>query len=88
MLKYKLAVPVEFDGKTYDEIPLARPKGKHLKKIPANPNFEDIMQVACKVSGVPNKIFEEMDGFDYVKIGEQMNDFLANGPKTSGKSSE
>jgi len=86
MVKYKLATPVEFDGKVYEELEFPRPKGKHLKSIPGDPCLGDVMKVAMKICNVPNKVFEEMDGYDYSQVGDILNDFLSVCPKTSRKS--
>jgi len=87
MVKYKLATPIEFDGKTYETLEIPRPKGKHLKTIPANPNLGEVMAVAVKICNVPSKVFDEMDAYDYSEIGGILTDFLSNSPKTSKKSS-
>jgi len=77
----KLQYPVEFDNKIYEEITLQRPKGKHLKKMNKDAGLEDLLVLACKVTGIPNKVFEEMDGADCITIAEQLGDFLESGQK-------
>jgi hypothetical protein len=82
MVKYKLATPVEFDGEIYEEIELTRPKGKHIRDLGDNQSIGSMIMVACKATGIPRKVFDEMDGYDYVKVGEYYNNFLEIGPKT------
>lgn len=75
----KLAYPVEFDQKVFDEITLQRPKGKHLKKMPSEPSMKDLLALASRVSGVPPLVFEELDGVDVTNICEAIGDFLTDG---------
>jgi hypothetical protein len=75
----ELDYPVEFQEKTYTQITLNRPKGKHLKKMPPDPGFKDFMLLAARVSDVPSIIFEELDGSDTTKIVEVMGDFFQSG---------
>ena len=78
----KLATPVEWDDKTWTEIELSRPKGKHLKGMPASPAFDDILKIAIRISGWNNKVFELMDGYDCIQIAEKVSSFLESGPGT------
>lgn len=79
MVKITLEYPVEFDGKTITEIELSRPKGKHLKTIKQDAGLAEMMLVASKLTGLPNKVFEEMDGADLIKVTGQIGDFLGTG---------
>ena len=88
MVKYKLATPVEFDGETVTEIELPRPKGRHLKELGEDQSIGAIILVARKVTGRPLKFFDELDGYDYFKIGEIYNNFLEIGPRTGKQDSE
>jgi len=86
MVKYKLATPVTVNEKVYEDLEFPRPKGKHLKNIPANPKLGDVMEVANRVCNVPPKVFDEMDSYDYAQVGEIIEGFLSKAPKTSKKS--
>ena len=80
-VEIKLQYPVEYDDKTYDTIVLKRPKGKHLKKLPQDPRLEDLLILAVKCSGLPNGVFDNMDGADCITVTEQIGDFLESGQK-------
>ncbi len=75
----KLAYPIEWDGKTLDEIVLQRPKGKHLKKMPGEPGIKDLLALASRVSGLPPMVFDELDGLDVTAVCEAIGDFLSVG---------
>lgn len=85
MVTYKLATPVEFDGQEYTEIEMKRPKGRHLRDLGSDQSLGAMIMVAVKATGLPRKFFEDLDGYDYVKVGEIYNNFLEIGPRT-GKS--
>ena len=80
MTKYKLAVPVEYDGEQLTEIECKRPKGRHLKHLSAEPSLPEMIMIAVSATGFPRKVFEDLDGYDYVKIGEIYGGFLEVGP--------
>lgn len=82
MVKLKLQHPIEFDGNTITELELARPKMKHLKNMGQNFSLADIMLIASKVSGQPNKVIEELDGADGMRLAEIIGSFLESTPKT------
>lgn len=75
----KLEFPIDFDGESISEVKLKRPKGKHLKKLPAEPGVKDLLAIASRVSGLPAIIFDEMDGSDVSLVCEAIGDFLAPG---------
>lgn len=75
----KLTYPVEFDNQTIEEITLQRPKGKHLKKMPATPGMNDLLALASRVSGLAPVIFDELDGVDVTAVCEAIGDFLSDG---------
>jgi hypothetical protein len=75
----KLNFPVEFDQQTYHELTIQRPKGKHLKKMPADPGIKDMLALASRCSGIPPMIFDELDGSDVTNVCEAIGDFLTVG---------
>ena len=85
-IKYSLRHPFTWDEKEYTEIEMQRPKGKHIKKLGADPRLEDLLDVASKCSGIVPKVFDEMDAEDCLGIGGVIGDFLASGQEI-GKTS-
>ena len=83
---FKLVTPVTWDGEEVSELEFVRPKGKHLKRMPAEASIKDLMQLAAKVTVSPKNIspafFDEVDGADVVNIAEVMGDFLTVGQGT------
>ena len=85
---HKLEYPIDW-GKGEDkdrvtEVEFFRPKGKHLKRMPAEPAMKDLMILASKVSvkAYPPAFFDELDSVDVVAIVEVMGDFLSSGQGT------
>ena len=88
MVKYKLATPIEFDGQEYTEIELKRPKGRHLRDLGSDQSLGAMIMVAVKATGLPRKFFEDIDGYEYVKVVEIYNNFLEIGPRIGNSESE
>ena len=88
MKRYKLHFPVEYDGQAISELELKRPKGKHLKNLPDQPKLSDMIVLAAKVSGLPLKVFDEMDGYDLGEVQEILGGFLTRGRATGEDTSE
>ena len=80
-----LSEPIDWGEDTYEEIEIPRLKGKHLKTLPANPTMKDLVAIAQKACGLPNRIFDELDGADYIAVGEAVGDFLDNGQESGRK---
>ena len=79
MVKIKLAYPIENGSEIIDSIELKRPKGKHLRAFPSDPQPTDMLNLAAKISGQPNHIFDEMDMKDCMTIIGAVGDFLGDG---------
>lgn len=81
---HKLSFPVTWDGENVQELEFQRPKGKHLKRMPAEPTMKDLLVLASKVckQAYPPSFFDELDGVDVVAIAEVMGDFLTTGQAT------
>jgi len=88
MVKYELATPIEFDGQEYKSIELKRPKGRHLRDLGGDQSLGAMIMVAVKATGLPRKFFEDLDGYDYVKVGEIYNNFLEIGPRIGNSDSQ
>lgn len=71
-----LLEPIKFGEETIAQIVLQPIRGKHLKKMPAKPEMDDLMNLASKLSGVPLPVFDEMIGKDIVRIGEAVGEML------------
>lgn len=53
-----------------------KPKGKHLRKWPANPGMNDMLKLAGKLTLQPDSVFDEMDSKDVTKVLEFVGDLL------------
>jgi len=82
---YKLLHPVELGSERTTQIILSRPKGKHIKHLKKDLTLGEIMQVAQKVADCSPLVFEEMDGGDYLAVGEIVGDFLDSGQRDGMK---
>ncbi len=81
-LDYPFEWAVDGETKMVESIELARPKGKHLKRLGRNVNLSEMLIIASKVSGFTPAFFEEMDGADCMKVTDIINDFLDSGEET------
>jgi hypothetical protein len=81
--KVVLQYPFTF-GETEEvtEIILKRPKGKHLRKLPMEPQTGDLMDLAAKLCDRPPSFMDELDALDVIAVAEVVQGFLENGQKT------
>ncbi|PCJ57848.1 MAG: hypothetical protein COA65_08880 [Rhodospirillaceae bacterium] len=83
----KLNHPVEHNGETIDEITLRRPKVKDLRKLDAiKGEVEKGVHLVSKLASLPSAVVDEIDAEDFVKISEQVADFLGGSLPTGGTS--
>ncbi|PCJ13800.1 MAG: hypothetical protein COB04_16060 [Gammaproteobacteria bacterium] len=81
----KLEYPIEYGEETISEIVLKRPKGKHLRKLPAEMDMDDILLFAGELSDLTPAQIDELDAADITKIQEKISGFLERGQKTGKK---
>lgn len=75
---YKLQFPIvdKISGTDLKEITLKRPKGKHIKHLPLNPNTAELMDVAARVSGIAPPTLDELDVKDYMAVVDIVANFF------------
>lgn len=80
---YKLSEATRVGDQLVQEIKFKRPKGKHIKGLNImNLTSDDMFTIAGKISDQPSVVFEEIPLRDWLKIQEQIADFLDAGPQT------
>jgi len=79
---YKLEYPVHWGDEIVEEIELKRLRGRHVKRISSDADFETIFRLAAKSSGLVPAFFDELDACDCAGVGEVISGFLDNGRKT------
>lgn len=72
----------DISGERVETITLKRLKARHLRKMSAAPNMDEMLDIAQQVSGMIPKDFNEIDGADTIKVMEIVSNFLENGPQT------
>lgn len=76
--------PITFGEETISAIDLRRPTGLDYRQVGAANNTYDLcLKFAAQLSGLPDSVFDNMDGVDDVpQIVEAVSGFLTNSPKT------
>lgn len=84
--KVVLKFPVSHGTEEVKELELRRPKGKDLRKLPAEPSTSDVLNLGASLAGVTPSVVDEMDAEDVMALVEVVKGFLspsASGEKTS-----
>lgn len=86
-----LRTPLEYEGKTIEQVTVTHLKNKHLKAMPSgwfrgeSQNPEVFFPIIASMMGVPPEVVDEMDVADTMDIIEAISGFLAQrSPKTGG----
>lgn len=81
--------PVTFGEETISAIDLRRPTGADFRQIGvANNNYDLCLKFAAQLSGLPDSVFDQMDGVDDVpQVVEVVSGFLTSSQKTGQTSS-
>lgn len=81
--------PVQFGEETISVLELRRPTGADFRQVGnAKNNFDLCLKFAAQLSGLPDVVFDKMDGVDDVpQIVEVVSGFLTNSPETGQTSS-
>lgn len=83
---YKLKTPVKFEnGDIVTELSFRRPKGKDLRKLPAEESLNTVLILARLLSGQPDVLFDEMDVIDIQGVAEAVAGFMPSGSATGQK---
>jgi hypothetical protein len=82
---YPLAHPVELAGEIITEVTIGRIKGKHMRKLPADPKeytLGTIMDLAAKAMGETSVLLDEMDSEDVQGVCEIVGERFSGGQAT------
>ena len=81
----KLTHPIEIGTETVSELTVRRPKAKDFRRLPANPAFGDILDMAAKLCDVPASTIDELDPEDLMPLMDMVGDFLPTSLATGKK---
>lgn len=82
----KLKRPLKWGDETITELVFQEPKGKHLRKLPAEPNTGDILNLGAQLCGQPTALIDELHAGDAGEVCKVVGKLLSDGLET-GKSS-
>ena len=84
-----LTTPVTFGEETISAIDLRRPTGLDYRQVgSASNNYDLCLRFAAQLSGLPDDVFDKMDGVDDIpQIVEVVSGFLTSSLKTGKTSS-
>lgn len=73
----KLSEPVAWGNETITELVLLKPKGKHFKKVPVEPQtVGDLWPFACAICSQPPSVLDELSTDDVVALLEEVGNFM------------
>lgn len=72
----RLDEPISWGSETIKEVTLQPIQGKHLRKLSSEPNLNEILNIASKISGLSGGIFDEMASSDVMKVAEAVGELL------------
>lgn len=81
--------PVQFGDEQISVLEFRRPTGADFRAIrPAEGNYDLMLQFAARLTGLPDSVFDDLDGVDDVpKVVGVISRFLMPGQKTGQTSS-
>lgn len=82
----KLKDPIQFGSETISELVLQKPKAKHFRALPTQPDTGDILNLAGKLCGQPPSVIDELSIEDMAAVMEAVSDFLPSSLATGSKS--
>jgi len=78
--------PLGERAETYDHLTFRRPNGADLRKIGSLDAISASALLVCRLAGVPDKVFDVLDGADAMRASEVVADFLPSS-RRAGKTS-
>lgn len=81
----KLNEPVQHGSETITEMTVVKPRGKHLRRLPANPTTGDNLDLLARLTGHPPSVIDELGADDIEKLIEAADSFLPPGRLTGGR---
>lgn len=70
----KLKYPFEYGSETFTELKLRPPKAKHMRKLKAEPDMQDMIRMVEVLSDEARSVIDELDPVDT----SECVDFLGN----------
>ncbi len=86
-VRIQLAEPIQRGSETVEELVLRRPKGKDMRKLPAEPDIGSILDWAGELAGQPPSFVDELDVEDVEQLIEGVSRFFESGQLIGGLSS-
>jgi hypothetical protein len=82
----KLLEPFKYGKDQYiEELVVQKPKAKHIRNLPAEPNTGDLLNLAGKLCGQPPSLIDELAIPDTMALLEIVSDFMDVGQKTGSQ---
>ncbi len=72
----ELKFPVVFGSETITHVVLKPLTGRHIRGLSSEPDFDEILKVAAKASGLSDKAFDLMRASDLRRIVEAVGEAL------------
>jgi len=72
---FPLTKPVKYGKDTFEELLLDEPKGKHLRKMPAEPTTGDMLNMAGSLAGEANSLIDELPMKDCTNLAQFIESF-------------
>jgi len=81
----KLNTPVVFGDDTIETLTFKKPKAKHFRSLPMNPNIGDFLNVVAKLCDQPPSVIDELSPDDMTAACEVVANFMPGGLKIGEK---
>lgn len=78
----KLKRPFTIGETEYSELTFKRPKARHLRGLPLDPDMGDILDFSAKLCGEAPHVIDELDAEDVMEVAAVVADFLPTGLPT------
>ena len=82
---HKLKEPVKAGSETITELTIRAPKAKDLRKLPAQPQTGDLLDLAGRLCGQPPSVIDELGMDDTMAVLDIVGNFMEPG-QTTGSS--
>jgi hypothetical protein len=81
----KLKYPFSVGSEEITELKVRAPKAKDIRKLPANPDTGDILNLAGKLCGLPPSVIDELSMPDTSELLGVVGNFMQPGQETGKK---
>ncbi len=78
----RLKEPVQFGSEIVAELSLRRPKAKDFRRLPMDPKFGDILDLAGQLAGQPKAVMDELGAEDLMEVMNLVGGFIPGGRGT------